>query len=153
MMAGKPVPIDPVILPPVGVVARRSTDIIAAEDPDIADVLRYMHDHALEGCSIKQLLRAVPMDRRRLERWFRQNLDRSPLEEVQRLRMAHIKRLLAETEEGMDAIARRTGFFNVKLLSRAFRRETGTTLLKYRRTFRRAAVENVDSPANVEPVC
>jgi LacI family transcriptional regulator len=139
-MAGKPVSNEPVILPPVGVVARRSTDIIAAEDPDIADVLRYMHDHATEGCSIKQLLRAVPMDRRRLERWFRQNLKRSPLEEMHRLRIAHIKKLLAETEESMEEISRRSGFISSKLLSRAFRRETGSTPLQYRRKFRRAGV-------------
>jgi LacI family transcriptional regulator len=137
MMAGKPVPMEPVILPPEGIVARLSTDIIAAEDPDIADALRYMHDHALEGVTVKQLLRVVPMDRRRLERWFRQNLGRSPLEEIQRLRIAHVKKILAETEEGMEEIAQRCGFVSAKLLSRSFRREAGTTLLQYRRQFQR----------------
>jgi LacI family transcriptional regulator len=145
MMSGKPVPASPVILPPVGIVARRSTDIIAAEDPDIAEVLRYMHDHAREGCSVKELLRMVPMDRRRLERWFRQNLGRSPLEEIQRLRVGHVKRLLAETEEGMEEIATRCGFVNAKLLSRSFRREAGTTLLQYRRQFRRGKMDPSDS--------
>jgi LacI family transcriptional regulator len=144
MMAGQGVSMEPVILPPTGVVARRSTDIIAAEDPDIAEMLRYMHDHALDGCSVKQLLRAVPMDRRRLERWFRQNLDRSPLQEIHRLRMARVKQLLAETEEGMEEIARRSGFLSAKLLSRAFRRETGVTLLQYRRNFRRSGVDDLE---------
>lgn len=144
MMSGKKVSGEPVIMPPVGIVARRSTDIIAAEDPEIAEALRYIHDHAMHGCSVKELLRRVPMDRRRLERWFRQNLNRSPLEEIQRLRIGHVKRLLAETEEGMEEIASRCGFANPKLLARSFRRETGATMLKYRRQFRRAGLGNTD---------
>jgi len=146
MMSGKDVSCQPVLLPPVGIVSRRSTDIIAAEDPEIAEVLRYMHDHAMQGCSVKEILQLVPMDRRRLERWFRQNLGRSPHEEIQRLRIAHVKKVLAETGEGFDEIARRCGFLNAKLLSHTFSRETGMTLLKYRRQFRMAGIESIDSP-------
>jgi len=146
MMEGKAVSYEPVILPPIGIVSRRSTDIIAAEDPDIAEVLRFIHDHAMEGCSVKALLQAVPMDRRRLERWFRQNLGRSPYEEIQRLRIASVKRLLAETAEGIEEIARRCGFLNAKVLSHTFKRETGITLLKYRRQFRLAGIASMDAP-------
>jgi LacI family transcriptional regulator len=152
MMSGNMVSTEPVILPPVGIVARRSTDTIAADDPDIAEVLRYMHDHAIEGCSVKELLQRVPMDRRRLERWFRQNLGRSPLAEIQRLRIGHVKRLLAETQEGMEEIAARCGYVNAKLLSRSFRREAGTTLLQYRRQFRGGRAEPADPAATLPAI-
>ena len=82
------------------------------------------------------MLQAVPVDRRRLERWFRREPGRSPLEELQRLRVAAVKRLLAETDERMEHVARRCGFRSAKLLSRMFHRETGTKLVDYRRQFR-----------------
>lgn len=140
MMAGKAVSRKPVVLPPIGIISRRSTDLIATEDPEMAEALRFVHDHALEGCSVKQLLQQVPMDRRRLERWFRRQLGRSPYEEIQRLRVAHVKRLLAETGEGLEEIASRCGFLSAKFLSETFKRETGMTLLNYRRQFRLAGV-------------
>jgi LacI family transcriptional regulator len=138
-MRGQPAPVEPIRLPPVGIVARRSTDIIAEQDPEMAALLRHMHDYAAEGLSVKQLLHAVPVDRRRMERWFRQNLGRSPLEEIQRLRAAHVQKLLAETDEGMEEIARRSGYVSAKLLGRAFQRHTGITPQQYRRQFRKAA--------------
>jgi LacI family transcriptional regulator len=122
-------------------VARMSTDMIAAEDPDIAQVLRYIHDHAAEGCTMKDVLRAVPTHRRRVEQWFDQNLGRSPFKEIQRIRIAHVKKLLADTDEPMEGIARRCGFPTAKLLSRAFHREAGMTLLQYRNQFTRSVPE------------
>jgi transcriptional regulator GlxA family with amidase domain len=50
-----------------------------------------------------------------------------------------VKKLLAETDEPMDGIARRCGFPTAKLLSRAFHREAGMTLLQYRNQFTRPA--------------
>jgi LacI family transcriptional regulator len=138
MMRGEPAPADNLEIPPIGIVARRSTEIIAAEDPDIAAALRFINDHAAEGCTVKQVLRAVPIDRRRLERWCRQKLGRSPLDEIQRLRMTNVKRLLAETDERVEEIARMAGFVSATVLCRAFHREAGTTVAKYRRQFRRA---------------
>jgi LacI family transcriptional regulator len=141
LMRGAPSPQGVVEIPPVGIVTRRSTEIIAAEDPDVAAALRFINDHAPTGCTVKEVLRAVPMDRRRLERWCSQKLGRSPLDEIQRLRIANIKRLLAETDERLDEIARMTGFVSATVLCRAFQRETGGSVAKYRRQFRRSAGE------------
>jgi LacI family transcriptional regulator len=132
---GETLDMTPVLIAPVGIVSRLSSDMIAAEDPDMALVLRYLHDHAGEGCSIKDVLRTIPVDRRRMERWFRDNLGRSPLQELHRIRIAMVKKLLAETDEPMQSVARRCGFGSAKLMSRMFSRETGTLLSQYRRQF------------------
>jgi len=141
MMRGTPAPLGLTEIPPVGIVTRRSTETIAAEDPDVAAALRFINDRAPMGCTVKEVLQAVPMDRRRLERWCRQKLGRSPLDEIQRLRIANVKRLLAETDERLEEIARITGFVSATVLCRAFQRETGGTVAKYRRQFRRSAGE------------
>jgi LacI family transcriptional regulator len=138
MMCGKPVPRQTTEIPPVGIVTRRSSEVIAAEDADIAAALRYIHDHATGGCTVKQVLQTVAIDRRRLERWCRQKLGRSPLDEIQRLRMDNVKRILAQTDERIEEVARRAGFGSATVLCRAFQRETGTTVSTYRRQFKRA---------------
>lgn len=147
LMRGDPVPADPIEVPPVGIVTRRSTETIAAEDPDVAAALRYIHDHAASGCTVKEVLQAVAIDRRRLERWCRQQLGRSPLDEIQRLRVDHVKRLLVETDERLEEVARRAGFGSATVLCRAFQRETGTTVARYRRQFQRARAD----PATARP--
>ena len=146
MMRGRPVPAGVTEIPPVGIVTRRSTETIAAEDPDVAAALRYIHDHAAGGCTVKEVLQSVAIDRRRLERWCRQKLGRSPLDEIQRLRVTNVKRLLAETDERIEEVARRTGFGSATVLCRAFQRETGTTVARYRRQFRRAKDDDAVPP-------
>ena len=136
LMRGDRVPPAAVLVPPAGVVPRRSTDVVAADDPDVADALRFIHAHAGRGCGVGDVLRAVAIDRRRLERWCRRHLGRSPLAEIQRVRMAHVKRLLADTDDPLPSVARTAGFATVPALSRAFRRETGGTVAGYRRQFR-----------------
>ena len=136
LMRGDRVPPAAVLVPPAGVVTRRSTDVVAADDPDVADALRFIHDHAGRGCGVGDVLRAVAIDRRRLERWCRHHLGRSPLAEIQRVRVAHVKRLLADTDDPLPAVARAAGYATVPTLCRAFRRETGGTVARYRRQFR-----------------
>jgi LacI family transcriptional regulator len=140
LMAGSTVASIPVVLPPVGLVARQSTDIIAVDEKDMSSVLRYMHDHAADGHGVKEILHRFPIDRRKLERWFRRNLGRSPFEEIQRLRIAQVKRLLSQTEESTEEIVRRCGFSSVKTLSRTFCREVGITLSAYRKQFKRSSM-------------
>jgi LacI family transcriptional regulator len=102
--------------------------------------LRYMHDHAADGHGVKEILPRFPIDRRKLERWFRRNLGRSPFEEIQRLRIAQVKRLLSQTEESTEEIVRRCGFSSVKTLSRTFCCEVGVTLSTYRKQFKRSSM-------------
>jgi AraC-like DNA-binding protein len=52
--------------------------------------------------------------------------------------MDHARRLLAETDLPMTAVADGSGFPNAKELSTVFRQETGLTPTAYRRQYRGA---------------
>lgn len=132
MMAGRRVPARGHLIPPLGVAARQSTDVLAVEDREVARALQFIRDHACEGIQVGDVLRVVPLSRRVLEQRFQRLLGRTPHREILRVRLDRIKRLLAETDLPLHRIAERTGFEHVEYLSVTFKRETGQTPSRYR---------------------
>ncbi len=138
LMAGARVGPKAVRIGPLGVATRRSTDVVAVEDPGVADALRYIRDHACEGISVKDVLKACPQSRRRLEQRVRRLIGRSPHDEILRVRLECVKRLLAETDLPLERIAERAGFLHAEYLSVVFRRTLGLPPSRYRARLRRA---------------
>jgi LacI family transcriptional regulator len=92
------------------VVARRSTDFVATQDPRLARALRYIRDHARGGLSVRQVALAAGVSRGALDRRFRKLLGRSIVEELTRARTEQIARLLKETSLPVADIAELFGF-------------------------------------------
>jgi LacI family transcriptional regulator len=118
------------------VIPRESTDNVSVRDPDVANALRFILAHAGEWIGVRELLLALPVQRRSLERKFRKVLGRSPLEEIRRVRVDLAKQLLSSTDLPMPIVARRSGFSEAKQLSQVFRALVGTTPTSYRSQFR-----------------
>jgi len=123
-------------LPPLGVVTRQSSDIYAVDDPDVVAALRYISDNSHRPLPVDDVVRALPVARRTLEKSFRRMLGRSVLQEVHRVRLERAKHLLAATDCSVAEIAARTGFSEPKRLTLAFRGQLGTTPTLYRHQFR-----------------
>src|SRR5204862_1563062 len=121
-------------LPPVQVVQRVSTNILAVADADLGHAIRFIREHACDPCSVPDLLRAVPVSRRWLERQFTAQLGRTPHDEIARVRIETAQRLLQRPEMDMFEIASRCGFAELKGFYSAFRKVTGTTPAAYRRS-------------------
>ena len=135
MMTGKKVAATARLVPPLGVAARQSTDVVAVDDPAVAAAARYIREHATAGIGVEDVLRAVPMSRTLLERRFKRLLGRSPGEHILKVRIEHVKTLLATTGLSVGAIADSAGFTHSEYLSVAFRRETGLTPTSYRSAY------------------
>lgn len=121
-----------IMLDPTGVVARRSTDMLAVDDPDVAAALVTIRRHSDRPLTVKQILKEVPTYQHRLERGFRRCLGRTMLEEIRRVHVERAKHLLATTELPMTEIAYRSGFPDSTKLAHAFKRETGVSPRRYR---------------------
>ena len=130
------------------VIPRESTDNVSVRDPDVANALRFIFAHAGEWIGVRELLLALPVQRRSLERKFRKVLGRSPLEEIRRVRVDLAKQLLSSTDLPMPIVARRSGFSEAKQLSQVFRALVGTTPTTYRAQFRLPE----ETPKETEPV-
>ncbi len=132
-MSGQPVSTDPVLLEPLAVHARQSTDVLAIDDPEIASILRMIRERATENLRVSDLLRHVPISRRMLEHRFEKLLGRTPHQEILRVRIERVKHLLLQTDCSLDEIATRTGFPHTEYLSVVFKRETGQTPRAFRK--------------------
>lgn len=126
-------PKEPVIdIPPLGVVTRQSTDIVAVPDQDVANAVQLIREQAFQGISVDRIVKTLGLSRRTLERNFYKYFGRTPHEEIVRVRIERAKKLLSETNLSVTGIARNTGFTNREYFIRAFGRETGMTPSAFR---------------------
>ena len=127
MMGGEVIPAQDILLAPVGVATRQSTDVVALADSKIAEAIRFIRDHANERITVDELLRVVPMSRTTFERRFKQSLNCTPHEYILRVRIQLVKTLLSTTDLTLAAIAERTGFEHGDYMSVAFKRAVGVS--------------------------
>jgi LacI family transcriptional regulator len=132
MMAGKAVKPEARLIGPLGVATRQSTDVLAVEDRDVAAAVRYIREHACEGITVKDVLKAEPQSRRRLEARFRRAIGRTPHDEILRVRLNKVRLLLTESDLPLERIADLAGFSHVEYLSVVFRREAGMPPSRFR---------------------
>ena len=132
MMAGCKAPPPELFVEPRGIVIRRSTEVLAMEDRQIAAAARFIREHACEDIDVSHVLRAVPMSRSTLDRRFLKILGRSPKDEILRVRLNRAKQLLAETDFPLSLIAEKVGLEHVEHLSRIFKNRIGTTPSDFR---------------------
>jgi LacI family transcriptional regulator len=133
MMKGEPSPQDSLKIPPLGIVTRRSTDIVAIEDPCVAEAMRFIREHSGEGIGVEDVLQHVSVSRSWLQRRFRATLGRSIHEVIASERVRRVKQLLIATELSLESIARRCGFTYPAYMSTVFHEATGHSPARYRR--------------------
>ncbi|MEX2215055.1 MAG: substrate-binding domain-containing protein [Phycisphaeraceae bacterium] len=127
MLEGEAPPDQPLLLQPRGVVTRKSSDVLAADDPVVASALRFMHRCAEQPINVEDVLEHVHVSRSLLERKFRAAIGRTPLAELRRLRLQRARVLLTDTNLPMPTIATRCGFSSAVRFSTVFRQLTGQT--------------------------
>jgi LacI family transcriptional regulator len=143
-LSGKSIAGTRQVVSPVGVVARRSTDVLAINDDLVAKAVRWIRENANRRIGVTMVARAMGGGRQRLERRFRATLDRTVQEEIRRAHVDLAKRLLSTTRGGLGEIAKQSGFTNAALLNAAFRRELGVTPGAYRRRTQKERAQSDD---------
>lgn len=123
---------ESVLLPPLGVARRRSTELVAAADPQLAAAIRLLRSRACDGIRVADVLQQVPLSRTALERGCRQVTGRSPNQEIVSVRIRQASRYLRETEMTLDEIAARCGFSTTPYFVQVFRKLMDTTPGRFR---------------------
>jgi LacI family transcriptional regulator len=126
---------ESIILPPGGVVVRQSSDLQSIPDRDVADALRYIRSNSNRPIQVTDVLQAVPVSRRGLERRFRKSLNRSIFEEINRTHVERARQMLISTSHSMASIADKSGFRDSRHFSILFRKLMGVTPTAYRLRF------------------
>jgi LacI family transcriptional regulator len=133
LIKGEPAPREPILVPPVGVIERQSTDTLAVEDPDVRAAMRFIRQRATSGATVKDLLNEMGVARRKIEITFRNNLGRTIHEELTRVRLERARALLRTTEMTLPQVATSSGFQYASGLGSLFSRVVGMTPMAYRR--------------------
>jgi LacI family transcriptional regulator len=132
LMAGRVKKPRRLVAAALGVVARRSTNVLVHENPEVAAALRFIHDRAGQPIRVYDVVAHLGDARRTLEIRFRQALGRSIHAEIQRTRLERAKQLLLETDLPLPRVARACGFGSPSYLAAVFCRHLGVTPVKYR---------------------
>jgi LacI family transcriptional regulator len=135
LMKGEKMGDQQVIVSATHVEARQSTDLLAVEDPDIAQTLIFIRQHSNEPIQVSDILEAVAVSRRNLELRFQKILGRSIHKEINRVRIGEITKLLIETDMPIARIAIKANYSCREHMARFFRSETGMAMAEYRRKF------------------
>ncbi len=138
MMSGAKAPKKPVRIAPAGVIARKSSDILAVTHAGVARGLHFITDHFADALSVDDVAKAAGMSRRGLHQAFCEHLGCTPGDKIRDTRMAFAKRLLAESDEKIESIAHRSGYPNLNTFFGAFRKAEKSTPAEYRKIARRA---------------
>jgi LacI family transcriptional regulator len=118
---------------PEHVVSRLSTDVLAMDQADIANAVRFIRQRACEGIQVCDVVAAVGLSRSTLERQFQAVMRRTIHQEIARIRLERVKQLLRGNELTLKQVAARTGFRHLTYFNRIFRLRTGQTPAAYRR--------------------
>jgi len=125
-----------IIVPALHVVERRSTEVVAIDDPDVATALQFIHMQSPDQLTIENVVESTCVSRRVLELRLRKQLGYTILQEIQKVRIERAKRLLLETDYAISQIAEIVGYSTGSYLIQIFRCKVGMTPSKFRKKMR-----------------
>ncbi len=137
LMHGREIATQPVLIPPVGVLTRQSTDVVAIDDREVAAALRYIRENACRGIRVADVLQNVAVSRSHLERQLRKYLGRSPQQEIRSVQVKKVRELLATSDLSAERIAVLCGFEHPEYMHVVFKRLEGITAGEFRRQAQR----------------
>lgn len=121
-----------VLIPPKELILRRSSDAYAVEDPAMGRALAFMAENSHLKISVTDIAKASGIGRQTLEHRFRKQLKRTVNDELIRLRVSKMKRLLVESEQTIGEVSNQVGFGTTANMHVMFKRLTDMTPITYR---------------------
>lgn len=123
---------SPVLIPPAGVIARQSTDVVATADELTRRALAFIRKSYHDRLSVDRLVDHLGCSRRAIELRFQQQLDRSPADEIRRVQIEAAKRMLVETDLPLEDVAERSGIGSMRQLAILFKKYVHIPPSEYR---------------------
>ena len=111
-------------------------DLQAAERRPIRDLQAWIAGHPSGDLSVEALAERAHMSPRNFARVFRAEVGQTPARFVERVRVDAARRLLEESEAGLDRVARDCGFGGADSMRRSFLRVLRVPPSAYRSRFR-----------------
>ncbi|AOR30747.1 AraC family transcriptional regulator [Streptomyces fodineus] len=104
----------------------------------LREVQRWISEHPAGDLTVDSLAARARLSPRHFARAFREETGMTPGRYVDRVRLEHARRLLEDTGDTIEEIARASGYGTPEAMRRAFIKAFGTAPAEYRRRFRPA---------------
>lgn len=125
LMNGEAAPRDIRLIPPRGVITRKSTDTLAHADPTVRAILVYIHKNLNRTFGAAEIATALDLSRSTIDHLFSATIGHSIGREILNQRLQRAKRLLKDPSVALKDISAACGFCNPSFFTNVFKRETG----------------------------
>jgi LacI family transcriptional regulator len=135
LMHGKPPPTEPIRIPPTGLIARKSSDLLAVNHPGVARSLRFLWENCHRPIGVDDLAKVAGMSRSGLHQAFLQYIGRPPGNELHRVRIERARKLLTQSNLKLEVIAEMSGYQSANSFWVAFKQATGLSPKQFHKQF------------------
>ena len=135
MIIGEEVSKLRVVVRSTNVVTRQSTDVTAIDDPNMAKAMNFISQNFKQNIKVTDVAHACGLSTRVLQNRFQKYLDRSPYEEITRVRIESATTMLTQSNLPISRVAYAIGYEEIKYFTRLFTKAQGMTPTAYRKTY------------------
>jgi len=121
------------LIAPIGVRARRSTDVFATDDCLVAKTMGMIKSDAPDGISVRNLVNSLAVSRSSLEAHFKGATGRTIRATIRQVQLEQARSLMFNTTLAIKQIAAESGFKSVQHMTTLFRKAFGQTPARYRK--------------------
>ena len=115
------------------VIRRESTAELSTSGKLVQKAVAFIRRHAFEGIGVPDVVAHLRVSRRLADLRFRELQHTSIGEEITRIRLAEVQRLLRVTREPIDSIAAKCGYTNPNYLKNLFRKRFSMSMREFRK--------------------
>jgi LacI family transcriptional regulator len=120
------------LIPPLDIFVRRSSDITAIANPLAAKALQFIRENARSGINVDTVLRHLGVSRTTLQNHFRATVRRPIHDVLTEARLACVKEMLVETPLSVADISGKCGFQHPEYMCAVLKKHTGWSPAQYR---------------------
>lgn len=125
-------PVD-IVIKPVRIVLRDSTEKFSVTDKYVEQVLKYILKNYYQRLTVEGIIESIPYSRRVFERRFKEETHMTIYQYVQKVRIDKLAELLLTTDLPLAEVAAMAGFDDYNNVSRTFVKSKGMSPLQYRK--------------------
>jgi LacI family transcriptional regulator len=134
LMSGRQSREKRLVISPIGLVTRQSTDFLAIDDQAVEAAMAYIREHVPTGIKVASVVDSVGISRTSLEIRFRQAMGCTVHSAIRRVQLEQTRRLIAETTLPLKQIAANVGFRSVQHMTSSFGKDYHQSPGSYRRS-------------------
>jgi LacI family transcriptional regulator len=121
-----------ILVPPIGVIQRQSTDFKALKDPYVIQAMHYIRQHACRGIKVDQVLDFVGISRSNLEHRFQDECGHSVHTQIHNEKVAAACKMLKHSKATLPNVADACGYPSLQYMYAIFKKHFDMTPNQYR---------------------